>query len=136
MKESKLYAKLQPYLSRWGEVDRVENVLGSGMSDVFYNIDGVVGWVETKVMKRGLLYFEKFQPNWMRKHVRAGFSRVFVVAIDERETILVWRASRVVDGKFVPQSKWLTFDTSQAEPNLTMPKPYTKWLAFKDTLIS
>lgn len=136
MKENKLYAKLQPYLIRWGEADRVENILGSGMSDIFYNIEGTTGWIETKVLKQDLLYFEKFQPNWMRKHTRIGLNRIFVVAIDSKESILVWKASRVVNGVFVPKEKWLTFDIKQAAPDLVMPKPYVKWLSFKEMLVT
>lgn len=137
MKETKLYAKLRPQLIKWGVCDRVENTLGSGMSDVFYNIGGNVGWIETKVAKGNEIYFEKFQPNWMRKHVRAGFQYMFVVVMDRHEAISLYRASQVIDAPMYPKNDWLVVQIDDLPlPLLKMEKPYLKWDVFRLALIS
>lgn len=136
MRETKFYAKLKPQFDKWGVVERVENTLGSGTPDVFYNFAGTCGWVETKVAKGDDIYFEKFQPNWMRRHVRQGLLRIFVMVLDQRETIHVFHAHNVVDSIFVPYKKWLTLNLYQATPSLVLEKPYSKWGQLHDLLIS
>lgn len=137
MKETKLYAKLRPQLIKWGQVDRVENVLGSGMSDIFYNIAGSVGWIETKVAHGNLVYFEKFQPNWMRKHLRAGFNRMFVVVLDRQQSIRLYRASDAISVKMTPRDNWLVADyTEMPKPEVLLTSPYKDWDSFRSALIS
>lgn len=139
MKETKLYAKLKPHFDQWGIVDRVENALGSGMSDIFYNFSGNVGWIETKLMKKGELYFEKFQPNWIRRHVRQGFPRMFIIAMDEEETIYLWNAIDVISTQPRSYGKWTVYDAEEARmPLLMMTKPYSSngWAMMRQSLIS
>lgn len=137
MKETKLYAKLRPHLVQWGACDRIENVLGSGISDVFYNIKGRVGWLETKVAKGGDVYFEKFQPNWMRKHLRCGFQHIFIVVLDKKESILLYSASDIVQAPMYPKDDWLIVQLSDLpRPLLEMPSPYRAWDLFRQALIS
>lgn len=135
MRETKLFAKLKPHLMTWGEYDRVENVLGSGMSDVFYNIGGITGWIETKVAKGDLVYFEKFQPNWMRKHVRLG-ARVFVMILDKREIIHLYPAGVVLKAPSSSLDKWITVDMKTLPPAFKMDPPYRAWKSIRDILIS
>lgn len=137
MRETKLYEKIKPHLLAWGECDRVENVIGSGMSDVFYNIDGVVGWIETKIAKGDYIYFEKFQPNWMAKHVRGGMERIFVFVLDRDENIRIYRASVVVRAPRSSYGKWVTVSMSDlGRPDYTMPSPYRSWRSVREILIS
>lgn len=138
MRETKFYERLKVRFDKWGETDRVENSLGSGMSDVYYNFGGVCGWIETKVAKGDNIYFEKFQPNWMRRHVRQGATRMFVMVIDEYETIYVFRSADIVDSMFTPYKKWLLLGLHQCPPSLVMQKPYSnfQWGQMHDLLIS
>lgn len=137
MRETKLYSKLRPKLMQWGTCDRVENTLGSGMSDVFYNIGGKVGWLETKVAKGGDVYFEKFQPNWMRKHVRQGFDRMFVVILDKSESILLYRAEDVLSVPMYAKNDWLIVQMDDLpHPVVDMTAPYREWDEFRLALIS
>lgn len=128
MKETKLYAKLRPQLIKWGQVDRVENVLGSGMSDIFYNIAGSVGWIETKVAKGDMIYFEKFQPNWINKHLRQGFKRMFVMVLDKRHTIHLWYANEILAAPRVPYEKWQVVNINDLpEASVVLEPPYRNW---------
>lgn len=135
MKETSLWAKLRPNLAAWGECDRVENAVGSGMSDVFYNIDGKTGWIETKVAKGELIYFEKFQPGWIAKHHRLG-ARMFVMVIDKAETIHLYPAGVILKAPRTPVGKWTTVDMRDLPPVFNMPKPYKSWRSIRDLLTS
>jgi hypothetical protein len=127
VKETKLYAKIRPYLQRWGEFDRVENAAGSGMADVFYNIDGKTGWIETKVSHGHSIFFEKFQPQWLGKHRRLG-ARIFVLVLDSDEAIRLYDAADVVKAPRSAQGKWVTVSMNDlGPPELIMPKPYRSW---------
>jgi hypothetical protein len=137
MKETDLFARIRPHLAGHGEYDRVENSLGSGMPDIFYNLSGITGWIETKLMRSGLLKFEKFQPNWIRKHNRAGLNRIFVVAMDERETIHVWYARDVISAPATVIGKWVTYRVEDiVEPELLIYRPYNRWDEFRQLLKS
>jgi hypothetical protein len=135
MRETKLWEKIRPHLLLWGEADRVENAIGSGMSDVFYDIAGKCGWIETKLEKNGLLYFEKFQPNWMAKHVRQG-ARVFVITMDREETIKIYPAGVILQQPRVPYDKWTTVNVTNVTPSMAMPAPYRSWKSVKEILTS
>lgn len=135
MKETKLYEKLRPHLLSWGECDRVENSLVSGMSDVFYNIGGKTGWIETKVAKGDLLYFEKFQPNWMAKHHRLG-ARIFIIVLDKKEAIHIYPAGIILAAPRTPLNKWITIDMSSLPPVFNMQAPYRSWKSVREILIS
>lgn len=128
MRETELFQKLQPHLSKWGAYDRVENALGSGMSDVFYNINGSVGWIETKVAKGDMIYFEKFQPNWINKHLRQGFKKMFVMVLDKRHDIHLWYASEVLAAPRMPYEKWQVVNISDLpEASVVVERPYRNW---------
>lgn len=135
MKETKLYERLRPHFASWGECDRVENSAVSGMSDVFYNFGGYTGWVETKIAHGSTIYFEKFQPNWISRHHRQG-ARIFVIAMDDAETIHVYPAGVILKAPRTPYRKWTTVQMTDMEPVISMPKPYRMWASIKDILIS
>lgn len=135
MRETELFAKLQPHLKEWGTYDRVENALGAGMSDIYYNIKGTVGWIETKVAKGDWIYFEKFQPNWMNKHLRQGFHRMFIIVLDKNEMIHLWRAYQVLDAPRVPYEKWQAVNMNDLPPaKIVMEKPYRHWESVRNEL--
>lgn len=137
MKETKLYAKIRPKISDWGICDRVENIVLSGMSDIFYNIDGCVGWLETKVAKGNDIYFEKFQPNWLKKHWRNGFRRLFIVVMDKHESIHVYRAEVLFDVPKRAKSDWIIVSMDDLpDPEVLLTKPYNDWASFRTALIS
>lgn len=135
MRETQLYNRIRPHFLLWGECDRVENAVGSGMSDVYYNFGGKTGWVETKVAKGDFIYFEKFQPNWMAKHHRQG-ARIFVMVLDKDEAIRVYPAGVILRAKRTPYDKWVMVDMRELPPCFTMPKPYRSWKSVKDILTS
>ncbi|HEX9430276.1 MAG TPA: hypothetical protein VF944_07830 [Candidatus Bathyarchaeia archaeon] len=135
MRETKLYAKLRPHLMVWGECDRVENAVSSGMSDVFYNIGGKTGWIETKVTKGDLIYFEKFQPNWIAKHSRLG-ARMFVLVMDRRDTIHLYPAGVILKAPRVPYEKWITVNMNELPTVFNMEPPYRSWNSVRDILTS
>lgn len=128
---------MRPHLNRWGTCDRVENVLLSGMPDVFYNIEGKVGWLETKVAKGDEVYFEKFQPNWMRRHVKQGLYRVFVVVYDKDEAVRLYHAQQFLNVTLYPSRDWLIARMSDAsEPVVVIPAKGRDWEPFRQALIS
>lgn len=135
MKETKLYAKLRPHLLSWGECDRVENIVGSGMSDVFYNIGGRTGWIETKVAKGDTVYFEKFQPQWLGKHARLG-ARIYVMILDKNEAIHLCHANVILKLPRTPVGKWTTVSMNDLPKGFSMEPPYRSWNMVRDLLIS
>ena len=136
MKETVLWDRIRPQLLLWGEADRVENAVGSGMSDIFYNIGGKTGWIETKVAKGDWVYFEKFQPNWMRKHNRQG-ARLFVVILDAKETIHVFPVGVILAVKMEVYDKWQRLRLSELpRAPITMERPYRSWNSVKQILTS
>ena len=132
MKETKVYAVLRPHL---GECDRVENSLVSGMADVFYNLGGITGWVETKLIKSDLIYFEKFQPQWISKHSKIG-ARIWVVAMDSRETIYFFHPEEILTSPRTLVGKWTTIKVDDLEPHLITMKPYKSWGQVRELLTS
>jgi hypothetical protein len=135
MKETDFFAKIKPHLMSWGEYDRVENILGSGMSDVFYNIGGKTGWIETKVAKGDIVYFEKFQPNWIAKHHRLG-ARMFVMIMDRYETIHLFNAGVILKAPRSAYEKWITINMNDLPTTFSMKPPYRSWKSMRDILIS
>jgi hypothetical protein len=105
------------------------------MSDVFYNIGGKTGWIETKVAKGDMIYFEKFQPNWMAKHHRQG-ARVFVVVMDKNEAIHFFPAGVILKAPRVPYDKWITVNMRDLPPVFCMEAPYKSWKSVREILTS
>lgn len=135
MRENELFAKLQPHLAAWGEYDRVENAIASGMSDVFFNISGKTGWIETKVAKGDYIYFEKFQPNWIAKHHRQG-ARMFVIVMDKNEAIHVYPAAIILKAPRSLYEKWTLVNQRELPPVFNMQAPYRSWKSVREILIS
>lgn len=136
MKETKLYERIRPKLEKWGTCTRVENELGSGTPDVFYSIQRIGGWIETKVAKGKYIYFEKFQMPWYRRHLKVGFDRIFVVVLDD-DVIKVWNARDVVRAPVESYEKWTVVHVSNLpQPACMFRLQDGSWDAFEATLIS
>lgn len=135
MKETEFFAKLQPHLAAWGEYDRVENLLSSGMSDVYYNIAGRTGWIETKVAKGDFIYFEKFQPNWIAKHHRQG-ARMYVMVLDKNETIHLYPAGVILQAPRYPRDKFTVINMNDLPRVFNMERPWKSWKSIREILIS
>lgn len=136
MRETKLWERIRPHLLLWGEADRVENSVVTGMSDVYYNIAGKTGWIETKVAKGDWIYFEKFQPNWMAKHVRQG-ARVFVMFLDKDDAIRLYPASVILGVRRELYDKWQrVFVPDLPRASHVLEPPYRSWKSVKEILTS
>ena len=136
MTESEFYSRfVGPNLAKWGHVCRVENSLGQGTPDVNYAIHGVQGWVELKVIKHGLLYLEKFQPNWIAARWRHCHDLgMWVMASDEQATtIFMWPGVRVVKAPKTPVRKWLTVKVEDMGVPLKFSRPFN-WSKIVDAL--
>ncbi len=64
-------------------IERVENLLGTGMPDVSLTIDGQCLWIENKIRRRGHVKVEPAQPVWHQAHAAAG-GRSFVLVRGKR----------------------------------------------------
>jgi hypothetical protein len=134
MKETNLFARLRPHLAAWGEYDRVENTVGSGMADIYYNIGGHTGWIETKVAKGDLIMFEKFQLNWIRKHHRQG-ARLFVMVLDKQGAIHLYPAGVILNAQVFSKEKWVCIDQRTLPRVFSMLPPYKSWKSIRDILV-
>lgn len=135
MRETKIYEKLRPHLNLWGECDRVENSIGSGMSDIYYNIGGKTGWIETKVAKGNMVCFEKFQRPWIRKHHKQG-ARIFVVVVDKDERMHFYPAGIILAAPSFAYEKWVAVDMTMMPRVFNMEPPYRSWKSVRDLLTS
>lgn len=136
MLETALFARIKPSLARWGKYSRIENSVESGTWDTFYTIEGQAGWIETKVEKGGMLYFEKFQPNWARGYLNAGLTNLFVLAaLGDKGRMEVYHASTVVEAPLEVYGKWRRVSTEELLPELVMTRPYD-WEALRLLLSS
>ena len=102
-----------PHLLAWGDASRVENAVESGMPDISYAIEGVQGWIETKLVRRGLLHFEKFQLAWLRKRLRHAHDNLWIFAVDDKgEAFYVYSALQVIMANRVLKRDWLVINVS------------------------
>jgi hypothetical protein len=137
MKETALYARLNPKLKSFGCVDRVENSISSGMWDIHATFSGISTWIETKMEKGGKLYFERYQLGWGKRHLQAGATNLFVIAgRDSRDGYMgVYHASTVLAAPRTVERKWQTVRVEDLEPCLEMRKLYD-WDALRLLLTS
>lgn len=93
---------LNKVIPRESRMDRVENLLGSGMADVNYCIEGSEGWIENKFLKKyparpGTPVKIKWQPEqrpWLISQTRAG-GRAFVLIQVDKDYFLYNADSRI-----------------------------------------
>lgn len=103
---------------------RMENLVGTGMSDVNGCYKGTETWVENKIVKGNRIKLERSQPPWIIKRTMAG-GRVFILA-RQVDALLLWygmpqgfrtTAKLLADGD-------LSVDIREANPLLVLERPY------------
>lgn len=89
MLEKQFYAShVRPFILKYGEVFRIENAMGSGMPDLMYMGNKKTGFIETKVVHNGKIYFERFQLPWYNRYLKHGADKsLWVIATD---TVNIW----------------------------------------------
>ena len=75
------------------DIMRIENAVGTGMSDVNMHCNGVDAWIENKVFHGNQLTFQPTQPGWILNRRRVG-GRVFVLA-RKTSTLYLYDGARV-----------------------------------------
>lgn len=106
--------------------DRIENVAGSGMPDVSYSINDVTGWLELKVEKAGLLYFQRSQLPWMIRRLR-HCSRVFVLAYGTTGIVRLIHAPEVLRAEQAMVKKWVTVRWKDLTPVVELRAKPWRW---------
>lgn len=106
MRETEFSHRLTDKIKTWGEYERIENSMGQGTWDIFCIVDKRANWIETKVAHNGEIYFEKFQPNFARKFLRAGLTNMFVVVRITTKEFRVFHAQKIIDAPKEIKGKW------------------------------
>lgn len=87
MKESDVRRHLITNLSSFGDIEAIENMVGTGNPDVNYCFNGYEGWIEVKfkreIPKRPTtaLFGKCLKPSqhiWFRRRYMAGHRRIFI----------------------------------------------------------
>lgn len=114
---------------------RVENLVGTGMSDVNGCLNGVEAWIENKLVKGNQITFQPMQPAWIIQRIAHG-GRVFVLA-RKGDALLVWAGPPLLTllRACQPRGKALVVDYRASVPLLTMPPPYD-WDLLVETFFS
>ena len=73
------------------QLDRIENSVGNGMSDVSACCDGVERWLELKIMHGNQLKFQPSQVAWITRAQAVG--RVVLVVARKNNLVLVYPGS-------------------------------------------
>lgn len=120
---------------RFGQIERIENVIGSGTPDVYYTIEGVPGWIETKVAKKRIVYFEKYQLGWYRRHMRRGLKHLFISVLSNDE-IYFYHAGEAVKAPREVVEKWTTVKMDDMTPDLVLSGTKLDWGSLRSLLIS
>ena len=95
MSESKDYAAFKKHCAQpLDRIDRIENIMVTGMPDINYCMRGVDGWIELKSPKEPkrettALFSQNHkvtqeQKNWFLQQRNAGGSAYFLIATDKR----------------------------------------------------
>lgn len=97
MTESNFWGRVCDHLKPYGELERIENLVGSGTPDVNYCLRGREGWIELKWLPRWpkrestIVRFPKLkltQVLWLERRRRAE-GRAFLLAQVERDVLLL-----------------------------------------------
>jgi hypothetical protein len=123
-----------PKIRKWGgHAERIENAATTGTPDINYALFPAQGWLETKVLKSGFLYFERFQIPWFSKRLRAtGGHYVWVLATDQVSAFL-YSATSILAAPREPYKKWVRVRSSDLQAVETVPLSGS-WAAVKPHL--
>lgn len=93
-----------PHLRQWGDASRIENSAESGTPDVTYAIDGQQGWIETKIIRNGVLTFERFQLPWLKRRLRVAHGNLWIFATDS-DGLYVYSAEQIIKAPHYPTKR-------------------------------
>jgi outer membrane lipoprotein-sorting protein len=110
---------IAPRLKAWGTYDRLENMLGS-VPDVNYVVDGTCGWLETKIVHSGKVYFEKFQLPWLFKRARYQKTGLWVLASDGK-SLWMWDPKTLATAPRTTERKWTVLQVADLESAIDDP---------------
>lgn len=122
-----------PRLRQWGTYDRLENGLAGGIPDTNYVVDGYHGWLETKVVHSGKVYFERFQLPWLLKRARDMRGGLWVIATDDRaQHLWLWGPDTLAKAPRVKDRKWLVLEVNDLVSALPETKSFNwNWVRTK-----
>lgn len=113
-----------PPLKKAGEFERVENAQGVGTADVSYAMNGVQGWIETKVEKGGHLYFEKFQIPWLLRR-RSHAEHIYVLAyFPKTSAVVLYDPQQLMWAEREVHGKWTRVRAQDLPDIMTLSRPY------------
>lgn len=134
MDESTFYQNMvKPRFDKWGTHDRVENAVGSGMPDISYAI-GRQGWLETKVVHSGKIFFEKFQLPWFKKRLRHMDGKDLWVLAHDKDGVKLYAAADLTRAPREKYRKWTVVKTADVCPLLVI-KPPWDWQPLRQALL-
>ena len=103
---------------------RIENLVGTGMSDVNGCLNGVEVWIENKLVHGNQITFQPMQPAWIIQRLMHG-GRVFVLARKNDMLYLYgWEGLVKLLRTVKPQGKHLVADYRAAVPLVIVQKPF------------
>jgi len=134
MDEATFYRNMvKPRFDDWGTHDRIENAVGSGLPDISYAI-GRQGWLETKVVHSGKIFFENFQLPWFKKRLRhMGGKDLWVLALD-KDGVKLYAAADLLDAPREKIRKWTVIKTADLAPTLVIKHPWD-WQPLRQALL-
>jgi hypothetical protein len=135
MDESTFYRNMvKPRFDDWGTHDRIENAVGSGLPDISYAIAPRQGWLETKVVHSGKLFFEKFQLPWFRKRLRHMGGKDLWVLAHAGYQVNLYAAADLLEAPREKVRKWTVIKTTDLEPWLVIKAPWD-WQPLRQALL-
>lgn len=134
MDESTFYRNMvKPRFDEWGTHDRIENAVGSGMPDISYAI-GRQGWLETKVIHSGKIFFQLFQLPWFKRRLRHMDGKdLWVLALD-KDAVKLYAAADLVQAPRERYRDWVVVKTADVEPWLIIKAPWD-WQPLRQALL-
>lgn len=120
MREADFFARqVGPRLKSWGTYDRLENGLAGGIPDVNYVVGEVHGWLETKVVHSGKVYFEKFQLPWLFKRARFMPQGLWVLATNDRgDRLWLWNPETLSQAPRTVVKKWTVLEVKDLRSSI------------------
>lgn len=127
MRESEFYKKIREPLMKRGHLSRIENKAGAGVPDVTFATSGMEFWLELKVEKGNLLYFEPSQPIWMKERIKVGVMPLILWLSSDESTIHLCEAESLIRAKKTYIRGFAVAQSSDLRQWLFLRKPKTDW---------
>ncbi len=139
MTESGFWGRLQPKLSPYGQVERIENRLGGGTPDVNYCLLRIEGWFELKMLDRWpaqsatpvmLPHFTLDQYLWHKQRHEAGGRTCLIAQVhDEYFLFAPWNLKPIYQG--APRQQFTKLASVHGRGSIPA-RPFIRWLVGKD----